>query len=132
MQHFLCARIWQQEAVALLTVLFMCLTGRYGAVLRSVCPSAQCSTHRRPCEHSCALPQRHTKPLLYHGMPATCFLSCLPSNREAHCRTINENADPDVRRDMETWLNRVVPEGSGAPWVHTDEGADDMPGALAH
>ena len=30
---------------------------------------------------------------------------------------------------METWLNRTVPEGTGAPWVHTDEGADDMPGA---
>ncbi|KAK9836306.1 hypothetical protein WJX81_003872 [Elliptochloris bilobata] len=41
--------------------------------------------------------------------------------------TINENADPDVRRDMETWLNRVVPEGKGSPWVHTAEGPDDMP-----
>ncbi|EFN53495.1 hypothetical protein CHLNCDRAFT_32143 [Chlorella variabilis] len=41
--------------------------------------------------------------------------------------TINENADPDVRVDMETFLNRVVPEGRGAPWVHTDEGPDDMP-----
>ncbi|GFR53111.1 hypothetical protein Agub_g15829 [Astrephomene gubernaculifera] len=41
--------------------------------------------------------------------------------------TINENADPDVRRDMETFLNLVVPEGSRAPWVHTCEGPDDMP-----
>ncbi|KAL4853157.1 hypothetical protein ACK3TF_005850 [Chlorella vulgaris] len=41
--------------------------------------------------------------------------------------TINENADPDVRVDMETFLNGVVPEGRGAPWVHTDEGPDDMP-----
>lgn len=41
--------------------------------------------------------------------------------------TINENADPDVRVDMETFLNKVVPEGRGAPWVHTDEGPDDMP-----
>ncbi|WIA08960.1 hypothetical protein OEZ85_008375 [Tetradesmus obliquus] len=41
--------------------------------------------------------------------------------------TINENADPDVRVDMETFLNQTVPEGRGAPWVHTDEGPDDMP-----
>ena len=41
--------------------------------------------------------------------------------------TVNENADPDVRADMETFLNLVVPEGPKAPWVHTDEGFDDMP-----
>eukprot|EP00195_Chlamydomonas_chlamydogama_P013897 CAMPEP_0202902516 /NCGR_PEP_ID=MMETSP1392-20130828/16901_1 /ASSEMBLY_ACC=CAM_ASM_000868 /TAXON_ID=225041 /ORGANISM="Chlamydomonas chlamydogama, Strain SAG 11-48b" /LENGTH=119 /DNA_ID=CAMNT_0049589293 /DNA_START=87 /DNA_END=443 /DNA_ORIENTATION=- len=41
--------------------------------------------------------------------------------------TINENADPDVRTDMETGLNLIVPEGSKAPWVHTAEGPDDMP-----
>jgi secondary thiamine-phosphate synthase enzyme len=41
--------------------------------------------------------------------------------------TINENADPDVRTDMETFLNKVVPEGRSAPWIHTDEGPDDMP-----
>ena len=41
--------------------------------------------------------------------------------------TVNENADPDVRADMETFLNLIVPEGKGAPWVHTDEGDDDMP-----
>ncbi len=40
--------------------------------------------------------------------------------------TINENADPDVRTDMETFLNRIVPE-KGVPIVHTIEGPDDMP-----
>ncbi len=40
---------------------------------------------------------------------------------------LNENADPDVRADMETFMSRVVPEGTGAPWTHTDEGYDDMP-----
>ncbi|KAI9145242.1 hypothetical protein BKA69DRAFT_1024965 [Paraphysoderma sedebokerense] len=40
--------------------------------------------------------------------------------------TINENCDPDVRVDMEMMLNKLVPEN--APYVHTDEGADDMPG----
>ena len=39
--------------------------------------------------------------------------------------TLNENADPDVRRDMEMALDRVVPESW--PYVHTCEGPDDMP-----
>ena len=38
---------------------------------------------------------------------------------------INENADPDVRTDMETALNRIVPESQ--PFIHTIEGPDDMP-----
>jgi secondary thiamine-phosphate synthase enzyme len=39
--------------------------------------------------------------------------------------TINENASPDVRRDLETWANAAVPEGFA--WTHTLEGPDDMP-----
>lgn len=39
--------------------------------------------------------------------------------------TINENADPDVRRDLEMSLNRLAPED--APYIHTLEGPDDMP-----
>ena len=40
--------------------------------------------------------------------------------------TINENADPDVRVDMETHFNKIAPEN--APYyVHTTEGSDDMP-----
>ena len=39
--------------------------------------------------------------------------------------SINENADPDVRLDMETAINRMVPEHW--PFVHTCEGSDDMP-----
>jgi secondary thiamine-phosphate synthase enzyme len=39
--------------------------------------------------------------------------------------TLNENASPDVRRDLETWLNAAVPEQFA--WTHTDEGPDDMP-----
>jgi secondary thiamine-phosphate synthase enzyme len=40
--------------------------------------------------------------------------------------TINENADPDVRADLERWLHRAVPEN--APYFeHTAEGPDDMP-----
>ncbi len=40
--------------------------------------------------------------------------------------TINENADPDVRYDMETYFNQIVPE-RGLPLRHTLEGPDDMP-----
>jgi secondary thiamine-phosphate synthase enzyme len=40
--------------------------------------------------------------------------------------TINENADPDVRTDMETVFNLIAPE-KGMPLVHTVEGPDDMP-----
>ena len=40
--------------------------------------------------------------------------------------SLNENADPSVRRDLESWFNAAVPER--APyWTHTAEGPDDMP-----
>ncbi len=40
--------------------------------------------------------------------------------------TIQENADPDVRRDMLEFYERLVPENT--PWFrHTLEGPDDMP-----
>jgi secondary thiamine-phosphate synthase enzyme len=37
-----------------------------------------------------------------------------------------ENADPTARRDLERWLNRLVPEDD-PDFIHTLEGADDMP-----
>jgi secondary thiamine-phosphate synthase enzyme len=37
-----------------------------------------------------------------------------------------ENADPQVRRDLEAWLYRAVPDGDSL-FKHIDEGADDMP-----
>ena len=39
--------------------------------------------------------------------------------------TINENADPSVRRDFETHFNRTVPENMSL-YEHTFEGTDDM------
>lgn len=39
---------------------------------------------------------------------------------------IQENADPSARRDLEAWLNRLVPEGDPL-YTHTAEGPDDMP-----
>jgi secondary thiamine-phosphate synthase enzyme len=40
--------------------------------------------------------------------------------------TIQENADPSARRDLENWLNRLVPERDSL-YTHTAEGPDDMP-----
>jgi secondary thiamine-phosphate synthase enzyme len=43
---------------------------------------------------------------------------------------IQENADPDVRRDLDTFFRRLVPpaDDPSMRWiVHTTEGPDDMP-----
>jgi secondary thiamine-phosphate synthase enzyme len=42
---------------------------------------------------------------------------------------INEDADPTVRQDFETYFNKVVPEND-PDYIHNDEGADDMPAHL--
>jgi secondary thiamine-phosphate synthase enzyme len=39
---------------------------------------------------------------------------------------ITENADPDVRRDLEDFMSRLAPDGDPSH-VHTMEGPDDMP-----
>jgi secondary thiamine-phosphate synthase enzyme len=39
---------------------------------------------------------------------------------------IMENADPSARRDLEAWLDRLVPDDD-PHFTHTYEGADDMP-----
>jgi len=48
---------------------------------------------------------------------------------------IQENADPDVLKDLETFLSRLIPE-QGQGFLHTTEGSDDMPAhirtALTH
>ncbi|WP_353181535.1 secondary thiamine-phosphate synthase enzyme YjbQ [Parapedobacter lycopersici] len=43
--------------------------------------------------------------------------------------TINENADPTVRRDFETYFDKAVPEND-PDYLHNDEGSDDMPAHL--
>lgn len=40
--------------------------------------------------------------------------------------TINENADPTVREDFESWFNHAVREDEPY-YLHQDEGADDLP-----
>jgi secondary thiamine-phosphate synthase enzyme len=42
---------------------------------------------------------------------------------------IQENADPAVLADLETWMYKMVPEDS-ALYTHTQEGPDDMPAHL--
>ncbi len=43
--------------------------------------------------------------------------------------SLNENADPSVRHDFETFMNKLVPEGD-LEFIHLDEGDDDMPAHL--
>lgn len=42
--------------------------------------------------------------------------------------TVQENADPAVRRDIVDYFERLAPEGAG--YTHEDEGPDDMPAHL--
>jgi len=39
---------------------------------------------------------------------------------------VTENADPDVRRDLERFISRLAPDGDPA-YTHSMEGPDDMP-----
>ncbi|MFV0520959.1 MAG: secondary thiamine-phosphate synthase enzyme YjbQ [Mangrovibacterium sp.] len=43
--------------------------------------------------------------------------------------TLNENADPSVRHDFESFINKWIPEGHPT-YTHTYEGEDDMPAHL--
>lgn len=43
--------------------------------------------------------------------------------------SINENADPTVRKDFEMYFNKTVPEND-PEYLHDDEGSDDMPAHL--
>lgn len=43
--------------------------------------------------------------------------------------TVNENADPTVRKDFEMYFNKAVPEND-PDYLHDDEGPDDMPAHL--
>jgi secondary thiamine-phosphate synthase enzyme len=42
---------------------------------------------------------------------------------------IQENADPSAKRDLERWLDRLVPDGDTF-YTHDTEGPDDMPGHI--
>ncbi|WP_413442403.1 secondary thiamine-phosphate synthase enzyme YjbQ [Synechococcus sp. MIT S1220] len=60
-------------------------------------------------------------------------LTCLHTSASL---TINENADPRVLKDLQAWMDAVVPQdgrgptngqGQRLPYLHDDEGNDDMP-----
>lgn len=60
-------------------------------------------------------------------------LTCLHTSASL---TINENADPRVLKDLQAWMEAVVPQdgrgptngqGQRLPYLHDDEGNDDMP-----
>ncbi|WP_431266916.1 secondary thiamine-phosphate synthase enzyme YjbQ [Dankookia sp. P2] len=40
---------------------------------------------------------------------------------------VQENASPDVRADLKTFLARLVPDGGADHYRHVEEGPDDMP-----
>ncbi len=63
----------------------------------------------------------------------TATIACLHTSCSL---TVNENADPRVLVDLAAYLRALVPEegvrpisglGERRPWVHDDEGPDDMP-----
>lgn len=58
-------------------------------------------------------------------LPSTGLLHLFIKHTSA-ALTINENADPDVRKDLTEILNRLVKENEPY-YQHTCEGADDMP-----
>lgn len=59
------------------------------------------------------------------ALPETGIISLLIKHTSA-ALAVNENADPDVRHDLNQIFDRLVPEN--APfYLHTDEGPDDMP-----
>ncbi|MDH5445909.1 MAG: secondary thiamine-phosphate synthase enzyme YjbQ [Gammaproteobacteria bacterium] len=60
------------------------------------------------------------------GMKITEGLCTLFLRHTSASLVIQENADPSARRDLEAWLNRLVPENDPL-YTHTLEGPDDMP-----
>jgi secondary thiamine-phosphate synthase enzyme len=63
-----------------------------------------------------------------HGHGMTSGLLTLFCRHTSASLVIQENADPDVRRDLEDWVAQVAPESPD--YRHQDEGPDDMPAHL--
>jgi secondary thiamine-phosphate synthase enzyme len=55
----------------------------------------------------------------------TCGLAHVFVQHTSCSLTVTENADPDVRRDLETIIARLAPDGDPA-YLHDTEGPDDM------
>ena len=61
-------------------------------------------------------------------LPETGLLHILLKHTSAGI-TLNENADPSVRYDFESFMNKMIPENDPV-YTHNDEGSDDMPAHL--
>ncbi|HNW51699.1 MAG TPA: secondary thiamine-phosphate synthase enzyme YjbQ [Prolixibacteraceae bacterium] len=61
-------------------------------------------------------------------LPETALVNLLIQHTSA-ALSLNENADPDVRLDMENFMNKLIPENHPV-YQHILEGSDDMPAHL--
>ncbi len=78
---------------------------------------------QRGCHLITSLIERHLPSLPQKGL-----LHILVKHTSAGI-TLNENADPSVRSDFESFMNTLVPENDSL-YIHTYEGSDDMPAHL--
>ena len=81
--------------------------------------------HLSPKRRGCHLITREILENLPQPLPQTGLLNLFVQHTSC-ALTINENADPDVRSDMEEIINHLVKEHD-TYYVHTREGPDDMP-----
>lgn len=61
-------------------------------------------------------------------LPETGLVNILIQHTSAAI-TLNENADPSVRQDFESFMNKLIPENHPS-YTHILEGSDDMPAHL--
>ena len=61
-----------------------------------------------------------------HGQGMQTGLLTLFCRHTSASLLIQENADPDVQRDLETYFETIAPEDPGR-YIHDTEGPDDMP-----
>ena len=81
--------------------------------------------HLSAKRRGCHLITREILENLPQPLPKTGLLNLFVQHTSC-ALTINENADPDVRSDMEEIMNHLVKEREPY-YVHTIEGPDDMP-----
>ena len=81
--------------------------------------------HLTAKRRGCHLITREILENLPQPLPQTGLLNLFVQHTSC-ALTINENADPDVRSDMEEIMNHLVKEREPY-YVHTIEGPDDMP-----
>lgn len=78
-----------------------------------------------PKSRGCHLITQEVMEHLSKKLPQTGLLNLFVKHTSC-ALSINENADPDVRRDMDHILNQLIKENEPF-YEHTLEGADDMP-----